>query len=218
MNPIRAGLAETPAPFSAQGRRMDLFTIRVPHQERSLMVRTMDGGKIRASTCVAHPPESRPTPRESDSTRIAGDQWSSETDLWPSGNGMRGRALHTIMWGKLRHDAFPIAQKSGARIVAQRRQNVAPGFSPEKIENQRRTPRAPPRRPGVRVASRRDATRRDADTRCKPMRVATSCFFRAEARSYARSSLRDWRVRARRGWTVEQSLLVRNADGKRIDA
>jgi len=36
MNPIRAELAETPAPCSAQERRMDLFTIRVTHQERSL--------------------------------------------------------------------------------------------------------------------------------------------------------------------------------------
>jgi len=31
MNPIRAGLAETPEAFSVQGRRMDLLIIHVPH-------------------------------------------------------------------------------------------------------------------------------------------------------------------------------------------
>ncbi len=37
-------------------------------------------------------------------------------------------------------------------------------------------------------------------------------------RSYDRPSLRNWRVRARRGWAMEKSLMVRNTDGGRIDA
>jgi len=73
------------------------------------MVRNTDGGRIDAMTCgVAL------TGRHAQPCSHCGF-----------------RQLHSIMWGKGRQDEFPVPQSSGARIVAKRRQNIAPGFSPE---------------------------------------------------------------------------------------
>jgi len=94
-----------------------------------------------------------------------------------------------------------MAQKSDARIVAERRPSVAPGFIPENRKHD-------------------DAfhARLPAHGKGKSTRVETSYFLRAEARSYARSSLRDWRVRTQRGSAVAESILVPSTDGERIQA